>query len=482
MNLIKKIKILLKEAEIFHSQGLLDEAMVKYNEATELIKNDEQLKSKKKLIHGISEKINAIKKDLTKIHEAPKKPDVSTNVQNLIKKMFLFSAKRDEDTIALDGAIALAKFGQYNKALKEFNELLKKDSLRVVAAKNILRCHMALASAEDAIAQYEQWHAGDIFNKSQLDKLSVFFENILAKEGIDKTLQQPEVTVDDLGLLIKESLIDEPVIDESVIPEPVIDEPVIDESLTLESVIDESVIPEPVIDEPVIQEPVIEESLTLESVIDESVIDEPVIDESVIPEPVIDEPVIQEPVIEESLTLESVIDESVIDESVIDEPVIDESVIDESVIPEPVIDEPVIEESLTLESVIDEPVIDESVIPEPVIDKPVIHEPVIEVEESQEAEVIDINGIGITIDSGSQRGEIVELDVSFQSRNVISLLISQRNKYLIEDLEIGDTLNDIQFYSPIAMFTGSCVVSAISEIKSGPRQGDYSLDLKVQSG
>jgi hypothetical protein len=236
---------------------------------------------------------------------------------------------------------------------------------------------MALASAEDAIAQYEQWHAGDIFNKSQLDKLSVFFENILAKEGIDKTLQQPEVTVDDLELLIKESLIDEPVIDES---------------------------------------------LTLESVIDESVIDEPVIDES--------------------LTLESVIDESVIDE----------------------------------------PVIDESLIQEPVIDKPVIHEPVIEVEESQEAEVIDINGIGITIESGSKRGEIVELDVSFQSRNVISLLISQRNKYLIEDLEIGDTLNDIQFYSPIAMFTGSCVVSAISEIKSGPRQGDYSLDLKVQSG
>ncbi len=416
MNLIQKIKKLLKEAEIFHSQGLLDEAMGKYNEATELIKSDEQLKSRKNLIHGISEKVNALKKDLTKVHEAPKKPDVSTKVQNLIKKMFLFSSKRDEDTIALDGAIALAKFGQYNKALKEFNELLKKDSLRVVAAKNILRCHMALASAEDAIAQYEQWHAGDIFNKNQLDKLSVFFENILAKEGIDKTLRQPEVTVDDLELLIKESLIDEPLIDESVIPEPVIDEPVI---------------PEPVIDEPVI-----DESLTLESVIDESVIPEPVIDES--------------------LTLESVIDESVIDESVIDESVIDESVIEESVI-------------------------DESVIDEPVIPVPVIDEPVIEIEGSQEAEVIDINGIGITIDSGSQKGEIVELDVSFQSRNVISLLISQRNKYLIEDLEVGDTLNDIQFYSPIAMFTGSCVVSAISEIKSGPRQGDYSLDLKVQS-
>ncbi|MES0445625.1 MAG: hypothetical protein ABUJ92_03695, partial [Desulfobacterales bacterium] len=184
--------------------------------------------------------------------------------------------------------------------------------------------------------------------------------------------------------------------------------------------------------------------------------------------------------------LELLIKESLIDEPVIDESLTLESVIDEQVIPESVIDEPVIDESLTLESVIDEPVIDEPVIPEPVIDEPVIpapviDEPVIEVEVSQEAEVIDINGIGITIDSGSQKGEIVELDVSFQSRNVISLLISQRNKYLIENLEVGDTLNDIQFYSPIAMFTGSCVVSAISEIKSGPRQGDYSLDLKVQS-
>jgi hypothetical protein len=396
MNLVNKIKLLLKEAELFHSQGLLDEAMGKYNEATELINSDEQLKSKKTLIHGISNKIKTLKKDLTKVHDAPKKPEVSSKVQDLIKKMFLFSAERDEDTIALDGAIALAKFGQYNKAIKEFNELLKKDSLRVVAAKNILRCHMALASAEDAIAQYKQWHAGDIFNKNQLDKLGVFFENILEKEGIDKTLFQPEASADDLELLIKESVIDEPVT---------------------------------------------EESLTVE--------------------PLVDEPVIPEPVLDESLTLDSVIDEPVIEQAEIAEPVLDES--------------------LTLESVIEEPVIEEPVIEEPVIEESVIPEPVIEVEEVQEDDVIDINGIGITIDSGHKKGEIVELDVSFQSKNVISLLISQRNKYLIEDLEVGDTLNDIQFYSPIAMFTGSCVVTAISQIKSGPRQGDYSLDLRVKS-
>ena len=46
MNIIKKIKTLLKEAELYHSQGLLYEAIAKYNDTTELIQNNEQLKNK----------------------------------------------------------------------------------------------------------------------------------------------------------------------------------------------------------------------------------------------------------------------------------------------------------------------------------------------------------------------------------------------------------------------------------------------------
>jgi len=80
MNIIKKIKTLLKEAELYHSQGLLYEAIAKYNDATELIQKNEQLKNKQNLFEGISKKINVLKKDISKIELAPKKPEVSENI------------------------------------------------------------------------------------------------------------------------------------------------------------------------------------------------------------------------------------------------------------------------------------------------------------------------------------------------------------------------------------------------------------------
>ena len=117
MNMIKKIKTLLKEAELYHSQGLLYEAIAKYNDASELIQKNEQLKNKLNLLEGISKKVNVLKKDISKIELAPKKPEVSENIQDLIKKMYAFSPDVDEDAKALEGAVALAKFGQFKRAI-----------------------------------------------------------------------------------------------------------------------------------------------------------------------------------------------------------------------------------------------------------------------------------------------------------------------------------------------------------------------------
>ena len=65
------------------------------------------------------------------------------------------------------------------------------------------------------------------------------------------------------------------------------------------------------------------------------------------------------------------------------------------------------------------------------------------------------------------------------SENVISLLIPSKDKDLIEYFEVGATLNDVQYYSPIAMFSGTGIVSEKTKIESGPRRGDYNLDIKV---
>lgn len=307
MNITNKIKILLQEAELYHAQGLLNEAMEKYNTATKLIRNDERLKGKQNLIMGISKKILALKNDIIKIEMAPKKPEVSAKIQDLIKKMYSFSPDKSEDLKALDGAIALAKFGQFKRAISEFNELIKKDSLRVVAAKSMLRCHMALSSLDEAVSQYEQWISDDRFSTIQMDKLHAFLENILKKEGIEKKLPRRKPPKDDTGVIW-----------------------------------------------------------------------------------------VKGPEIED---------------------------------------------------------------PDP----------------------LDINSIGITNYRGLQKGQVVEFKVRFQLGNVVSLLISIRDKELIDIFKVGVMIRDIQYYSTAALFNASGLVTSVKEIKIGPLRGDYCVDIKIVS-
>ena len=331
MNIVEKIKALLKEAKLYHSMGLLTEAMGKYKNAMEMVEGNEQLKSRTNLIAGISKNINFLEKDMHKVEAAADKPEVSAKVQDLIKKLFTLAEDKDQDAVALDGAIALAKFGQHERALLEFKELLAKDSVRVVAAKNIIRCHMANTSVDAAVDQYEQWLSSDLFVPGELNKLRFFLESLLKKEGVEKKLPAAETP--------------------AATPEPTIEMPEVEEAK-------------------------------------------------------IEMPEVEEVKIE------------------------------------------------VLE---------------------------IEKDEVQDDEVLDINSIGIILDSGPRNGDIVELDVSFQAGNVISLLLMHTDTDLIELFNVGETLHNIQFYSPIAMFGGSGIVDAKTHIESGPRRGDYSIDLKVVS-
>jgi tetratricopeptide (TPR) repeat protein len=183
------IKSLLKEAELYQSQGLLDDAKQKYDNAAALIEKNPELENRQDLLDTVSEKIGALGSDIDKVEKASKSPELSAKVQDLIKNLFAFSDEKDKDETELEGAIALAKFGQFDAALAEFNELIKRDSLRVVAAKNILRCHIANASLDDAVAQYGQWLSSDIvFSSQQLESIRIFLQGILDRKRIDKRL------------------------------------------------------------------------------------------------------------------------------------------------------------------------------------------------------------------------------------------------------------------------------------------------------
>jgi len=297
----RQIQSLFKEAEIYRSQGLFVEAKEKYNRLAALIQKNDQIANRQSLMDAISKKISAVEIEIKKRKKPPPIPEMSTKVQDLIKNLFSFSQDNDKDAAQLDGATALAKFGQFERALVEFNELLKKDSLRVVAAKNIVRCHVALSSLDAAIAKYQQWLSSNIFSSGQLEKVRVFLQDILDRKGIDETL--------------------------------------------------------------------------------------------------------------------------------------------------------------------------------PTVMKPI---DATEQDETSDEDLLEIHSIGITLHDEQQKGTLVELDVHFQRGNVIGLIISGKEKKLIENLKVGVRLNDIQFYSPIAVFRGSATVSGKAQIKTGPKQGDYRLDIKIE--
>ena len=297
---MKEIKTLLQEAELYRNQGLVQEAMEKYKIASELLLKSNKIKNRQNLIHVISKKMGALENDFAKKNKlASQKTPKKT--QKLIKSKEFFSKKMGKDEAALEGAVNLAKLGQYKRALKELQNLIKVDSTRVNAAKNIIRCHMALSATEDAIDQYNKWKTNNLFTNDQLEKVRFFLKSSLMKKGIKRTL-------------------------------------------------------------------------------------------------------------------------------------------------------PKLKKTLKPENT--------------------------DIEENDE-EIPDISSIVIVLDREPQKGKVIELDVSFQSGNMINVIMPGREHEHVKDLKIGFRINDIQFFSPIAMFKGSGIVSNITYISSGPKNGDCSLDIKV---
>jgi tetratricopeptide (TPR) repeat protein len=311
MDIKQRLKSLLQEAETYRSQGLISEAYSKYQDAEKLVHSIGNLKNKESLLTAIADKMAALNFTKEKVEQGPASPELSKKAQDLIKNLFAFTENKDEDTAALEGAVVLAKFGQFDRAIEELNALLARESIKVEAAKNILRCHLATDSTQEAVNLYHKWHSEDSFQANHLEQVRIYLVDALTKKGIEANLPSPMPAV----------------------------------------------------------------------------------------------------------------------------------------------------ENLVTEQI----------------------EEIPSAEEGNDEEFLDITSIGITLESGPRKGKMVEFDVNFQSGNMLSLIISKQDQSLIEDMKAGMELQEIQFYSPIAIFNGSGVVSSKTQIKSGPKQGDFCLDIKIKS-
>jgi tetratricopeptide (TPR) repeat protein len=212
MNDVDRIKSLVKEAEFYRNQGLLEQAKSKYSEALKVVTENEALQKQESLLNSLNKRIKSVEESLDEINKATDTPELAEDVQNLIS--ILFSYSKNKDVAAIEGAVALAKFGQYEKAFAEFQRLIDERILPIRAAENMLRCQLFFISPERAVDQYKKWGSSPNFTKTELKSLKEFMIKMFKKEDIQLDLPEAQASLSEES---RKDIIAEPVLEISSI-------------------------------------------------------------------------------------------------------------------------------------------------------------------------------------------------------------------------------------------------------------------------
>jgi len=192
MSEAQHVRTLVREAALYRAQGLLAESRGKYQEILSFLGNNQQFQNVERLAEVVRERLQDLENDIAEVRSAPTTLDLSPQLQSLIKRLFTFS--RTKEVGAIEGAIALAKFGQYEEAVNELQKLLKEGVLPTVAAKNILRCYLSLSLPQSAVAQFKEWMLNETLSKQDLKYIRDFLVSALKNKGIKDKV--PELSGD----------------------------------------------------------------------------------------------------------------------------------------------------------------------------------------------------------------------------------------------------------------------------------------------
>jgi len=82
--------------------------------------------------------------------------------------------------------------------------------------------------------------------------------------------------------------------------------------------------------------------------------------------------------------------------------------------------------------------------------------------------------------NGDSREEMeTTLEVTYQKGDTFNVVVPKNNKALLDYLEFGKKIKRLELYSSSIIFTDQCLVCERSKIKSGSRQGDYSVCMTI---
>lgn len=168
MTLKEKIYSINKEASLYYSQGMYEEALVKYRTLLKLVSSFKGLKNKEETEKKIKEKIGKINEKLDFYESEGVHTDVSDDKKEIIKKLFS-DAKDDPEYSKFEEALTLAKFGQFSDAVREMSPFLNNANLKTDAARNIIKCYEAMEKIEDIIPLVNKWKDEKLFSEKEAD-------------------------------------------------------------------------------------------------------------------------------------------------------------------------------------------------------------------------------------------------------------------------------------------------------------------------
>jgi hypothetical protein len=375
MDVTNALKVLLKEANIYQSQGLLVDARKKYESAAAILNENGGIKNREELLAGIARKIASLEKVAHQVEKRTVAPDLSATDKDLIKKLFSVSASHDPEDAAMEGAMALAKFGLFDRAIQEFELLLYNPDRRIEVAKQILRCRMAIRLAHDPMVQYNKWVGNALFSKNELNKIKIFLERAYgvvssAVPGVAMPLSSGQTSLPSSSLTPQKAPVEKP----SAAP-----------------------VYDPYED-------------SYEDVLD---------------------------MLPKAVSAKS---------AGADGPAGGGGAYNEFV---------------------------DKLIPDKTSKRKVPEKDFIE-------DYIDyVSSVSFPVSIGPRAGQLIEVPVNLQTADTVNLIVPVVHKDLIEMLRKGAIIEKIKLNSPISVSTGTGTVIAAATIDQGPRQGDYSVDLKI---
>ncbi len=191
------IKSLVTGAELYSRKGLYEKAEEKYLEALSYVSKRNDLSNPALITEIAEKKIHLVDEGLAGIHSSDDTPELTGEMQDFIKELFSFSSIRE--TAAFEGAVALMKFGQYKRALEEFDTLLAAGIHPLASAKNIISCSLLLGQTESAIARFGQWRSRSLLTNRELSYVQDFLRNSLLAKGIEPELPRSAMKAQGAG-------------------------------------------------------------------------------------------------------------------------------------------------------------------------------------------------------------------------------------------------------------------------------------------